>query len=89
MKKVAPIIKGITGGNSTQVAVAQTAARSIVQNINGDGLAQLPKFNAGQLKSLGFDINSFAQMDADNLNENDMKQVLLLGLADEDLSKTM
>lgn len=71
------------------MAAAQTAARSIVQNINGDGLAQLPKFNAEQLKSLGFDINSFAQMNADNLNENDMKQVLLLGLADQDFSQQL
>lgn len=34
-------------------------------------------------------MDSFAQMDAENLNENDMKQVLLLGLADEDFSKSL
>ena len=50
------------------------------------GLAQLPKLNADALISLGFDKNSFAQMDADNLTEEDARQIALLGLAEEDFS---
>ena len=49
----------------------------------------MPRLNADTLISLGFDKNSFAQMDADNLTEDDMKQVMLLGLAQDDLSKEM
>ena len=50
-------------------------------------MAQLPSYNAAQLKSHGFDMSSFAQMDAQNLSDGDMKQIILAGLSSEDLSK--
>ena len=52
-------------------------------------MAQLPSYNAEELKSHGFDMSSFAQMDTNNLSDNDMKQIILAGLASEDLSKTL
>lgn len=52
-------------------------------------MAQLPSYNAAELKSHGFDMSSFAQMDANNLSDADMKQIILAGLASEDLSKTL
>ena len=50
-------------------------------------MAQLPSYNAAELKSHGFDMSSFAQMDANNLSDGDMKQIILAGLASEDLSQ--
>ena len=80
-------MKKLTGGSASEVAAAQTSARTIVQNMNKEaGLAQLPKLNADALISLGFDKNSFAQMDADNLTEEDARIIALLGLAEEDFS---
>ena len=72
------LIKKFSGGNATEIAAAQTEAKSFVQSMNrmvsdGKEMAQLPSFNAAQLKSHGFDMASFAQMDTDNLTENDLK----------------
>ena len=34
---------------------------------------------------MGFDKDTFAQMDASNMSEEDLRQVLLLGLAGDDV----
>ena len=97
VKKVTPMIGGIVKQFSSaapkQVAQAQTAAKAFVQQLNkdsnGKALAQLPTFNSAEMKSHGFDMKSFAQMDENKLTDKDLKQIILLGLAKDDLSKTL
>ena len=47
------------------------------------GIARLPRLSAAELKSMGFNRNAFAQMDANNLTSDDVHQIVLLGLSDD------
>ena len=38
---------------------------------------------------MGFNKNAFAQMNLDKLSEDDLKQIVLLGLCDDDLENEL
>lgn len=91
VKKVAPMIQKVVSMVPKQVKGAQLAAKTFVNDLNkdanGKALAQLPSLSAAEMKTHGFDLKSFAQMNANKLTDNDIKQIILLGLAKDDLSK--
>ena len=78
-KKVTDFVGGLFKG-------AQVASKAYVQQLaQQQGLAQVPKLSLAELTELGFNKNAFAQMDIRNLSDDDLKQVVLLGLADDDV----
>ena len=49
------------------------------------GMAQLPKLSSSELAAMGFNKDAFAQMDVKHLSNDDLKQVVMLGLAADDM----
>ena len=48
-------------------------------------MAQLPKLSSSELAAMGFNKDAFAQMDVKHLSNDDLKQVVMLGLAADDM----
>ena len=81
LNKAGKWIGGLFGGKKAQVAsnaYVQTLARS-------NGVTNLPRLSLAELESMGFNKDAFAQMQADNMTADDLKQVILLGLAKDNM----
>ena len=87
IKKAGSWIKDTAHKVAKAFGAAQTTSRAFVNELAQEsGVERLPKLSAAELKSMGFDRNAFAQMDVQNMTPADMHQVILLGLAAEDMN---
>ena len=65
---------------------AQKVSRAYVNELaQMNGISHLPVLSLAELNHLGFNRNAFAQMQVDNMSDEDVRQVILLGLASDEV----